>query len=142
MTDKAAFRTEACWHVRVQTPAAHVERILAAVTEVHPLDYGPYDNVSFATRPGVQRFRVLPGSRNAPTDAVVTVDCVDLSFVVARTADLEAILQAVMDAHAYEEPVITVTEAVRALHLPGAGDNNPNRFWNRPPEDWVPESHR
>lgn len=142
MTGKATFRTETCWHVRVQTPEAHVERLLAAVTAVHPLDYGPYDSVSFATRPGVQRFRALPGARNAATEDVVRVDCVELSLVVARSADLMAILQAVVDAHAYEEPVITVTEVLRTLHLPGTGEDNQNRFWNRPPEDWVPAPYR
>ncbi len=136
------YRSEACHHIRVQTPEPHVARLLSAVLTVDPLLWGDYDQVSFATAPGLQRFRTLPGARNRATGEVDAVPCTELSFVVPGQADLTAILTALTDAHAYEEPVIVVTPGLRTLHIRGTGEDSPSRFWNQPAEDWVPPAHR
>jgi hypothetical protein len=138
----ATFRTEPCHLVTVQTPGAHVPRLLAAVLAVDPLLWGDYDQVSFSTTPGVQRFRTLPGAHNRATDAVEEVPCVELSFTLPDSTDVTAVLTALCEAHAYEEPVIHVTSTCRTLHLRGTGEDAPARFWNRPTEDWVPQAHR
>lgn len=136
------YRIVSCHHIRVQTPELHVVRLLAAVLTVDPLVWGDYDQVSFTTAAGLQRFRTLPGARNRATGEAESVPCVELSFVVPEQADLAAILTALAEAHAYEEPVIVVTSAVRTLHHRGTGEDAPNRFWNQPAEDWVPTVHR
>ena len=136
------YRTETCLHVRVQTPEAHAERVLNAVAADDPLCWGDYDQVSFATAAGVQRFRTLPAARNQATKTADAVPCVELSFVLAENADLAGVLSAICAAHVYEEPVIMVTPGLRTLHIRGTGENNPHRFWNKPNEDWVPLAHR
>ncbi|WP_171233315.1 hypothetical protein [Ruegeria sp. HKCCA4812] len=40
-----------------------------------------------------------------------------------------------------EGPVILIRSALRSLQRAGMDVENPNTFWNRPPEDWVPEGH-
>ena len=137
-----SFQTAPCYQIRVQTPEAHVDRLLASLSNIDPLLWGDYDQVSFTTTPGQQRFRALASARNAATSGVEIVPCVELSFVVAASVDLTAVLAALCDTHAYEEPVIVVTQALRTLHIRGMGDENPNRFWNLPSEDWIPEVHR
>ena len=138
----ANFHTAPCHHIRVQTPQAHVAQLLATVVAVDPLIWGDYDQVSFATALGEQRFRTLPAARNKATGRVEVVPCVELSFVLPPEADLMAVLTALCAAHAYEEPVIIVTQSLRTLHRRGTDDANPARFWNRPPEDWTPPAHR
>lgn len=136
------FHTALCHHITVQTPDAHVVRLLAAIATVDPLRWGEYDQVSFTTTPGQQRFRTLPTARNAATGGVEAVACVELSFVLPADADLHGMLTAICAAHAYEEPVIIVTQALRTLHNRGTDEDNPNKFWNRPAEDWLPQAHR
>jgi hypothetical protein len=55
---------------------------------------------------------------------------------------LERLIGAIYAAHPYEEPVILVSAGVRTRHITGIDEDNPNRFWNRPTEDWVPTEHR
>ncbi len=143
MEESERFFTETAVLIAVQVPQAQLERVQEAVEEVHTLKYGDYDKVSFATAPGVQRFRALGTGRNAATEAAVTVPCVELRFTaVADAAALTRIVTAIYGVHPYEEPVIHMMPALRMRHVRGMDEDNPMRFWNSPPEDWVPEAHR
>lgn len=135
------FDTEMGLRVIVQTPDTHAERLLKAVLSVDPLRHGDYDRVSFVTAAGIQRFRSLGTGRNAVTDRVVEVPCVKLSLYLGAEARLAAILEALYDAHPYEEPVIHVVPCLRSRHIRGMDEANPNRFWNDVPQGWVPPEH-
>lgn len=129
--------------VDVEVPEAELDRLLAGICGVVPLRHGEYEAVTFTSAPGVQRFRVLETARNAATQDAVAVPCVSLRFFLAEDCGaLEKVLDALYDLHPYEEPVIYVHAVSRGRHVAGAGDDNPNRFWNRPAADWVPDAHR
>ena len=129
--------------IDLEVPEPEVEHVLTAVRRVIRLQHGDFEAVSFASCPGTQRFRVLPGARNAATDDVVTVPCVSLRFFVPGDDDaLGAVMSALYDVHPYEEPVIYIQAVRRGRHIAGADEDNPNRFWNRETPDWVPEPHR
>ncbi|NND19470.1 MAG: hypothetical protein HKN98_12915, partial [Silicimonas sp.] len=107
------------------------------------LRYGDYDCVAYRTAAGVQQFRSLGSGRNAATEKVVEVPCVEVSFFIGSNEDRAvAVLRAIYSAHPYEEPVIFVEPCVRTLHIRGMDEDNPNRFWNNEAEDWVPDEHR
>ncbi|QDL90911.1 hypothetical protein FDP22_03385 [Paroceanicella profunda] len=139
VTASGRFTCEAGHRVHVQVPASRAEALLAEVLRHADLKWGDYDRVHFASAPGVQGFRSLPGGRNPATAEGMTVACTELSFFLPdRPGLLEAVLHGLYHAHPYEEPVIFVTPATRTLHVRGQDEDNPNRFWNRPTEDWVP----
>ncbi|WP_415404595.1 hypothetical protein [Tateyamaria sp. SN3-11] len=126
--------------ITVQVPETDAPRLITAITTVDPLAYGDYDSVTFASQPGTQSFRALGTGRNAATADVVTVPCVELSFFCA--GDPGPVIKAIYAAHPYEEPVIFASPTARTLHIRGLDEDNPNKFWNRPTPDWVPEEHR
>lgn len=129
--------------VIVQVPVSHAQRIVDAVLVHDALKYGDYDCVTFRTAPGVQQFKSLGGGRNAATENVVEVPCVELSFFLGTDeAKAVQVIKSIYSSHPYEEPVVFVESCVRALHIRGVDENNPNRFWNNEPEDWVPDEHR
>ncbi len=129
--------------VSIQVPIEHVEEVLAAIAALTPLKWGDYDNVSFITQPGTQRFRSLGGGQNTPTDGVAEVPCAELSFALPEDESLLArVLDAVFHAHPYEEPVIRIIPARFTRHIPGAGADSPHKFWNRETPGWVPPEHR
>ncbi|QYX57485.1 hypothetical protein K1T73_03535 [Roseovarius sp. SCSIO 43702] len=136
------FTTQSGLRVSVQVPETHTDRLLAAVLAVDGLTYGDYDRVSFSTAPGRQSFRSLGTGRNPATPDTVEVPCVELSLFLADETRLTPLLEALYHAHPYEEPVIFVTPAIRTRHKRGLDEDNPNRFWNGPPQDWVPPEHR
>ncbi len=141
--DSDRFRLQAGHRVSVQVPEEDATRVLEAVLAQDPLCYGDYDQVAFVFSPGTQQFRSLPGGRNAATEVAVFVSCVELSFFTDSDAPVvERILKAIYRVHPYEEPVIQIAAAMRTLHRPGTDEDNPNRFWNRPDADWVPQIHR
>ena len=73
----------------------------------------------------------------------MTVSCVELSlFLKPDDALITHVIETIYAAHPYEEPVIFVTPCVRACHIRGLDQDNPNRFWNAAPADWVPPEHR
>jgi hypothetical protein len=135
------FTTQTGHRVTVEVPEPEALRLLDAIEAADPLTWGDYDRVSFTSAPGVQRFRALGTGRNAATDDRVAVPCVDLRVFVPDGA-IEAVLDAIHDAHPYEEPVVLVEPCLRTLHIRGRDEENPNRFWNRPTAGWVPPEHR
>lgn len=137
------FQTEQGFRVTVQVPELHSQKIIDAVLAVANLKYGDYDRVTFSTDSGSQQFRSLGSGRNAATDDVMAVPCVEVSFFLPDDeADTIKVFTQVYAAHPYEEPVIFVAPCLRCLHVRGTDEDNPNRFWNSDPEDWVPHEHR
>ena len=127
----------------VQVPDQHARRIVDAVLDENSLAHGDYDSVTFKSTPGSQKFRSLGTGRNAATREVVEVPCVELSFFLGNDeTSAVLVLKAIYSAHPYEEPVVFVVPCVRTLHVRGMDEDNPNRFWNRATEDWVPEEHQ
>ena len=139
----ARFSSERGCRLFVQVPEPQAQRVVAAVLRKDELPYGDYDAVTFRTLPGFQRFRSLGTGRNVATERVVEVPCVEISFFLP-TDDTKAVrvIRAIYDAHPYEEPVVFIEPCIRTLHVQGLDEDNPNRFWNQPPDDWVPEEHR
>lgn len=137
------FSIESGTRVLVQVPQEAAGRVLAAMVAVEPLIWGDYDQVAFTTEAGVQQFRSRPGGRNQATEEAVEVPCVELQVFVAKQGQaLEPLLRAIYHAHPYEEPVIQLLAAQRCCHLRGMDEDNPNRFWNRPAQGWIPAAHR
>ncbi|PIE08313.1 MAG: hypothetical protein CSA74_02360 [Rhodobacterales bacterium] len=137
------FTPEPGFRVTVQTPDQNVSTVTESVLARTALKYGDYDNVTFTTAPGVQHFRSLGSGRNAATEAAVAVPCVELSFFLERDdALVTQVIEAIYSAHPYEEPVIFVEPCLRTLHIRGLDEDNPNRFWNAAPADWVPDEHK
>ena len=137
------FTTEDGVRVVVQVPDPSCQALIDRVLQETALPYGDYDRVTFQSQPGRQQFRSTGSGRNAATDGVVAVPCVELSFFLPdEPALISRVLTALYDAHPYEEPVIFVAPCQRALHVRGRDEDNPNRFWNAPPADWVPGDHR
>lgn len=129
--------------ITVQVPETHAQKLVDAVLAVDALKYGDYDCVTFRTGLGTQKFRSLGSGRNTATERVVEVPCVELSFfTTSEGAKAVAVLKAVYGSHPYEEPVVFAEPCVRTLHIRGVDEDNPNRFWNREAQDWVPDEHR
>lgn len=141
--DNDRFVPENGLRIVVQVPETHAQKIVDAVLVEDALKYGDYDCVTFRTAPGVQQFRSLGSGRNAATEDVVEVPCVELSFFLGDSeAKAVQALSRIYSSHPYEEPVVFVEPCVRTLHIRGMDEDNPNRFWNNEAEDWVPEVHR
>jgi len=127
----------------VQVPDTHAQRIVNAVRTEDALRYGDYESVTYKTTLGTQQFRSLGSGRNAATEQVVEVPCVELSFFFGGDeAKAVQVLKTIYASHPYEEPVVFVAPCVRTLHIRGTDEDNPNRFWNSKAEDWVPDEHR
>ena len=125
----------------LQIPQDAAERVCAHIQTVNPMAYGDYDAVQFQTAQGQQSFRALGHGRNVATSDVVQVPCVEISFFTTESL-LDATIRAIYHAHPYEEPVIYALPVLRSLHIRGLDEDNPNRFWNQPTPDWVPDEHR
>lgn len=119
--------------VEVGAPPEDVERILAAVTAVDPLAVGPrYDCVSFATGPGEERYRPRVGAMAGAEEQVrVRPGPVVLSFEIdGGIEQLGRVVEAIFQAHSYQESTIRVSEVLSARSK-GLDDRaNPNRWWN------------
>lgn len=141
--DTRRFTIEPGHIVHVQVPEPQARELISAVCKAAALKYGDYDQVAFTTSGGVQQFRSLGTGRNAATGGAVEVPCVEVSFFVeGGEGPLTSVLEAIYHIHPYEEPVVYVVPASRTLHVRGMDEDNPNRFWNREPQDWVPHEHR
>ena len=119
--------------VEVGTPPEDVERILAAVTAVDPLAVGPrYDCVSFTTGPGEERYRPRDGAMAGAEEEVrVRPGPVFLSFEIGGgIVAVGAVVEAVFQAHSYQESTIRVSEVLSARSKRLDDRANPNRWWN------------
>ena len=137
------FISEHGYRITVQVPDENAKIVTAEILNQSDLEYGDYDSVTFKTAIGVQQFRSLGGGRNAATETIVEVPCVELSFFLTNDEALVArIIESIYSVHPYEEPVMYVKACLRILHIRGLDEDNPNRFWNAAPANWLPYQHR
>ena len=133
----ASGRLIPVWTLEIQTLPEDTDRILDAVMKVHPLTFGRYRrNASISA---IGKETAQPEERSttsthaagfSPGDSE-TYPMVELKISIERDlAALERVMDAILDVHHYEEPVIFVREdwASRADYDPASA--NPNRWWN------------
>ena len=130
-------RFEPVWTLEIQTLPEDTDRILDAVMEVYPLGYGRYQRNASISAVGRETAQPEPGSTTTThvegfkAGATETYPMVELKISVPRDLEvLEKVMDAVIWAHHYEEPVIFLREdwASRAAYDPRS--DNPNRWWN------------
>ncbi len=128
---------EPVWTLEIQTLPSDTDRILDAVMKVHPLSFGRYQRNASISALGKETAQPEPNSTTTThVDGFVagsteTYPMVELKISIERDlAVLEKVMDTVIFAHHYEEPVIFVREdwASRAAYDPNS--NNPNRWWN------------
>lgn len=130
-------RFEPVWTLEIQTLPEDVDRLLDAVMAVHPLGYGRYQRNASVSAVGKETARPEAGSTTdthiadyAP-GGTQTYSMVELKISIERDATaLARVMDALLEAHHYEEPVIFLREdwASRAAYDPNS--DNPNRWWN------------
>lgn len=130
-------RLEPVWTLEIQTLPEDTDRILDAVMQVHPLSFGRYQrNASISA---IGKETAQPELNSTTTTHVAgfeagqteTYPMVELKISIERDLTVLAkVMDAVIFAHHYEEPVIFVREdwASRAAYNPES--DNPNRWWN------------
>ncbi len=125
------------WTLEIQTLPSETDRILDAVMTVHPLGYGRYQRNASISAAG--RETTQPEANSTTTTHVEgfqagtthTFPMVELKISVERDlAVLQKVMDAILEVHHYEEPVIFIREdwASRAAYNPNS--DNPNRWWN------------
>ena len=125
------------WTIEVQTLAEDTDRILDEVMKVHPLGFGRYQRNASISAVGRETSR--PEARSTTTThvdgfeagATETYPMAEMKISIERDlAALEKVMDAIIHAHHYEEPVIFVREdwASRSAYDPNS--KNPNRWWN------------
>ncbi|MFD0860298.1 hypothetical protein [Roseovarius aquimarinus] len=142
MTDLKTYRAKSgrlvpVYTLEVQTLAEDTDRILDEVIKVHPLAFGRYQRNASISAVGRETARPEPGSTTTThvdgfeAGATETYPMVELKISIERDLEqLAAVMDAIIHAHHYEEPVIFVREdwASRAAYDPNS--ENPNRWWN------------
>ena len=125
------------WTLEIQTLPGDTDTILDAVMAVHPLRYGRYQRNASISAPGRETAQPEPGSTTTThvtgfkAGATETYPMVELKISIERDeAVLARVMDAILDVHHYEEPVIFLREdwASRAAYSPD--NDNPNRWWN------------
>lgn len=133
----ASGRFEPVWTLEIQTLPGDVDRLLDSIVAVHPLRYGRYERNASVSAPGLETARPPSGSTTAThvdgfePGTTETYPMVELKVSIERDPELLAsIMDAIMDVHHYEEPVIYLREdwVSRAAYDPTT--DNPNRWWN------------
>ena len=125
------------WTLEIQTVPEDTDRILDAVMAVHPMSFGRYERNASISAVGKETAQPKDQSTTA-THAVdfevgetETYPMVELKISIERDlGSLEHVMDAILEVHHYEEPVIFVREdwASRAHYDPTSA--NPNRWWN------------
>ena len=128
---------EPIWTIEIQTVPSDVDRILDAVVAVYPLAYGRYERNASISAVGMETARPPAGTTTEThvegfvPGSTETYPMVEVKISVERDLGvLAAVMEAILDVHHYEEPVIFVREdwASRAAYDPN--NTNPNRWWN------------
>ncbi|MEM1161498.1 MAG: hypothetical protein AAGJ28_11235 [Pseudomonadota bacterium] len=142
MSDLADYRAKSgrfipVWTLEIQTLPGDVDRLLDAVMAVHPLSYGRYQRNASVSAIGKETAQPEPNSTTTNHKAgyqagtTETYPMVELKISIERDqATLAKVMDAVIAAHHYEEPVIFLREdwVSRAAYDPKS--TNPNRWWN------------
>jgi hypothetical protein len=125
------------WTIEVQTLPEATDRILDAVMEVHPLSFGRYQRNASISAVGKETAQPELGSTTTThvdgfeAGNTETYPMVELKISIERDLSvLEKVMDAIIYAHHYEEPVVFLREdwASRAAYDPN--NDNPNRWWN------------
>lgn len=125
------------WTLEIQTLPGDTDRILDAVMAVHPLGYGRYQRNASISAIGAETAQPEPGSTTTKhvdgfeAGRTETYPMVELKISIERDAVvLEKVMDAILEVHHYEEPVIFLREdwASRAAYDPNS--DNPHRWWN------------
>ena len=125
------------WTLEIQTLPDDTDRILDAVLDVHPLSFGRYQRNASISATGRETAQPEPGSTTTAhvegflAGSTETYPMVELKISVERDLEvLQSVMDAVLEVHHYEEPVIFVREdwASRAAYDPES--DNPHRWWN------------
>ena len=125
------------WTIEIQTLPEDTDRILDAVMTVHPLSFGRYQRNASISALGKETAQPQPGSTTTThvdgfaAGTTETYPMVELKISLERDlAVLERVMDAIINVHHYEEPVIFLREdwASRAAYDPSS--SNPNRWWN------------
>lgn len=123
--------------IEVQTLPEDTDRILDEVMKVHSLKFGRYQRNASISAVGKETAQPEPNSTTTThvdgfeVGSTETYPMVELKISIDRDqTELAKVMDAVIYAHHYEEPVIFVREdwASRALYDPQS--ENPNRWWN------------
>jgi hypothetical protein len=130
--DTHSVRMEPQFLVSIQAPIEDMDRLAAAITEIDPLLLGKYDQNTYETSAGQERYRPLDGAAAGPESKVRKrpgVSCI--SFQITEDKELlSKIVERIFEVHSYQEPVIIV-QSVLASRSKGLDDqNNPHRWWN------------
>jgi hypothetical protein len=118
--------------VTVQAPTEDMDRIAAAIGEITPLLLGRYDQNTYETAGGLERYRPLEGAAaGAEAELRKRSGVAILGFQLPPDQPLlEKIVESIFQIHSYQEPVILV-QPVLASRSKGLDDrDNPNRWWN------------
>ena len=135
--DAESGTIEPVWRIEIQTRPDDADRLLDAVMEVHPLKYGRYRRNATVSAVGAETGQPEENSTTThhvegfEVGTVETYPMVQLFLSVERDLSvLQKVMDAVIHAHHYEQPVIYVREewASRSAYNPLS--DNPNRFWN------------
>jgi hypothetical protein len=79
----------------------------------------------------VQFFHPIKGSQLGELANTITLPVRVLSFSIVRDEELlKSALEAIHNAHSYEEPVIYITESMASRAEYSESRDNPNRWWN------------
>jgi hypothetical protein len=133
----ASGRLVPVWTIEIQTVAQDTDKILDAIMQVDPLQFGKYQRNASISGQGFETAQPEAGSTTTTHVAgfaagtTETYPMVELKISVPRDlAVLARVMDAIIYAHHYEEPVIFVREdwASRAAYDPNS--DNPNRWWN------------
>ena len=125
------------FRVEINTRPDDAERLLDATFEVHPLAVGAYERNATVTAQGAETER--PGEQTVTrihnegfaANSTEIYPSVELKVSFEHDVQLlQKIMEAVLRAHQYEEPIIHVREewTSRANYKPK--NDNPNRWWN------------
>jgi len=125
------------WTLEIQTLAEDTDKILDTIMEVHPLSYGRYQRTASISAVGMETTQPEGGSTTTThldgfqAGDTRTYPMVELKISIERDiAALEKVMDAILYAHHYEQPVVFLREdwASRSAYNPG--NDNPNRWWN------------
>lgn len=99
---------EELFKIIVFTPISHADKIRTILSQAGAGHIGNYDNCSFSSR-GIGRFRGLAGSKPFISDAGEIEEVPEEKIeVICSKKNIQSTLDALVNAHPYEEPAIDV----------------------------------
>jgi len=136
--ETVSVRMEARCLLTFQAPPEDIDRIMAAVALITPLPMGNYDNNAYQSAPGIERYRPLDGAAaGAEKEIRKRPGTVEVIFELpADHAVVEQVIEAIFQAHSYQEPVIRLQDVLTSRSKGLDDGANPNRWWNTT-GDWM-----